>query len=582
MSPKSRIWIRRTVDAVVVIGLTALIVDLMLNRKKDPPHSEFAAQVNLVPIENMAVQHLGRVRSFSSMAASFMDSITHGKSVAGQSDVFTYIDMMLSPAAYEQAAAIQVSKKLIREEIATPLRALGTVPEEEIESFMATGMISKTLLNLPPVLQKLREMERDAIRTAGPVNEINNAIGSMRPEILAQNWQFIPPTSGNRQDAWHDPTEAGLLTFIPMSDMLLGNLNLPNVPPEAKTATNQAWSSFVSLWRTGDAEGVSAAAEKLAAAASAIAPDIYPDSARIKLENFYTKWDYFTWTWMLYLVASLLLLIAAIYRWSWARWTGLTMLLFAFGWHTASVSIRWYLAGRVPNANMFEAITASTWLGCLGAFALEFFARKSALKNLFALSASVAAMIAMMFTHFMPATLPGAIENLRPALDDIWLYIHTNMIIWSYAVIAMAAILALLYLRNRLGTGDRSYSRAGGFGGMVMDGHKGFIMNDHTSAGVVLDGATMVLMEAAFVMLWAGTVMGAIWADHSWGRPWAWDPKEVYALCTFIIFLLLVHIRFMVRDKGLWTAWLALAGCAVMIFNWTVVNFVIAGLHSYA
>jgi ABC-type transport system involved in cytochrome c biogenesis permease subunit len=100
--------------------------------------------------------------------------------------------------------------------------------------------------------------------------------------------------------------------------------------------------------------------------------------------------------------------------------------------------------------------------------------------------------------------------------------------------------------------------------------------------GVVLDGVTMALMKLSFVMLWAGLVMGAIWADHSWGRPWGWDPKEVFALCTFIIFAVLVHVRLKVRDKGLWTAALAVVGAGVMLFNWIVINFYISGLHSYA
>ena len=102
------------------------------------------------------------------------------------------------------------------------------------------------------------------------------------------------------------------------------------------------------------------------------------------------------------------------------------------------------------------------------------------------------------------------------------------------------------------------------------------------SLGEVMDGATMILVELSFILLWAGIVMGAIWADHSWGRPWGWDPKEVFALNTFLVFAVLVHVRWRVRDKGLWTALLAVAGCAVMLFNWVVINFTIAGLHSYA
>jgi ABC-type transport system involved in cytochrome c biogenesis permease subunit len=92
----------------------------------------------------------------------------------------------------------------------------------------------------------------------------------------------------------------------------------------------------------------------------------------------------------------------------------------------------------------------------------------------------------------------------------------------------------------------------------------------------------MVLVELSFILLWTGISMGAIWADHSWGRPWGWDPKEVFALNTFLIFVILIHTRMKVKDKGLWTAILALTGCAVMLFNWIIINFTISGLHSYA
>ena len=118
------------------------------------------------------------------------------------------------------------------------------------------------------------------------------------------------------------------------------------------------------------------------------------------------------------------------------------------------------------------------------------------------------------------------------------------------------------------------------FGGIT--GPSGFLKPDKPTATQVYDAATMVLVELAFIMLWTGVVMGAIWADHSWGRPWGWDPKEVFALNTFIIFLILIHVRLKVRDKSFWTAVIAVIGFEVMMFNWIVVNFVITGLHSYA
>jgi ABC-type transport system involved in cytochrome c biogenesis permease subunit len=172
----------------------------------------------------------------------------------------------------------------------------------------------------------------------------------------------------------------------------------------------------------------------------------------------------------------------------------------------------------------------------------------------------------------------------------VWLYIHTNVIIFSYCLIFMAAISAGLYLGFRLwrwlqdGPPGNDYARVGGAGSLIMTAPDGtsYLARAKTNVMQVLDGTTMILLELSFVLLWAGIVMGAVWADHSWGRPWGWDPKEVFALNTFIIFALLIHTRLKVKDKGLWTAILAIIGCAVMLFNWVVINFTIAGLHSYA
>lgn len=97
-----------------------------------------------------------------------------------------------------------------------------------------------------------------------------------------------------------------------------------------------------------------------------------------------------------------------------------------------------------------------------------------------------------------------------------------------------------------------------------------------------LDWCHLIILNMVFVMLFVGTVLGAVWADYSWGRPWGWDPKEVFALNTWLIYVALIHMRFVVRQRGLWTAWLSLVGCGMMIFNWFFINFFIVGLHSYA
>src|SRR5690606_32014331 len=206
------------------------------------------------------------------------------------------------------------------------------------------------------------------------------------------------------------------------------------------------------------------------------------------------------------------------------------------------------------------------WFGGLGAILLELVARRAPMRNLFFLGSAVAAIAALMAADFLPLSLTPQIGNMMPILHAVWLYIHPTVITFSYGPSAIAS-------------GAAAADRASAPAAPDAPGAQPAL---RVSAGEVFDGATMVLLELAFILLWTGTIMGAIWADHSWGRPWGWDPKEVFALNTFIIFVVLVHVRLKVKDKGLWTAWLAVLGCAVMIFNWTVINFVISGLHSYA
>lgn len=97
-----------------------------------------------------------------------------------------------------------------------------------------------------------------------------------------------------------------------------------------------------------------------------------------------------------------------------------------------------------------------------------------------------------------------------------------------------------------------------------------------------MDWSHLIILNLVFVMLFVGTILGAWWADFSWGRPWGWDPKEVFALNTWIIYAILIHARFLAKNRGLCTAWLSVAGCLMMAFNWVYVNFFLVGLHSYA
>jgi len=433
---------------------------------------------------------------------------------------------------------------------------------------------------------------------------------------------------------------------------------VPGLSDELSTKIADAWRGLQTAWHDQDASAANQSIAKLAEFLPTVAPTLYPSSERLGMESWYFRYKSMTWVWLFYLACTVPLLMSVIYSWDGARKVGMVLFVIAFLAHTVSVGVRWYISGRWPNANMFEAVTTAAWFGGVAAIILERITRRTPFRNLFALGSAVMSMGALMAAYFLPAQLDSSISNKMAALNDIWLYIHTNMIIWSYAVIGLACIPALLLLRHRwckawdealipklrlmilpvalvilnytaykllmlaidpevfampratfaamtgafsgsvmialleaMGARARRVggiaverSASGGASALMQSASKnpGFLKQERPSASQVFDGATMVLVELSFIMLWTGLVMGAVWADHSWGRPWGWDPKEVFALNTFLIFLILIHVRLKVKDKSFWTAIIAVIGFEVMMFNWIVVNFVITGLHSYA
>jgi len=579
--------------------LSAMIAVLVLSTAARADESApWHEQLDLAPLGSMAVHVQGRIKSFGSHANAMMDAVSGPRDIAGQSPTFTYFDMLLRPDAYADADCIYIKNKLVRNQIAQAIERADPGLADRMAVFVKSGLISPELLDRPEVTPLLSRMESDLIRTAKQVDAIRSARAVMSPAFLLDRLRVIPPAPGDENGAWHGLSE---VMFLPL-DSEVADAALEGLPEQTPIAgldeaTQRhlagAWRDLVNAWSAQDAAAVNAAVAVMAEDARSLNPAAYPSVERLSWENWYFEADQLTRGWLLYMFSIVLLLLGTVYRWRWAMWTGMTIFLGSFAFQTFAVGLRWWISGRWPNSNMFEAVTTASWFGVLCAVLLELvWLRRTSFRGLLPLGAAATAMVALMTAHFLPVYLNPNISNMMPVLHDVWLYIHTNVIIFSYALIFMASVTAAMYLAYRLIGGKAVYARAGGAGALVLagpDGHTLADLDDDTAParrrerfGEILDGTTMLLMELSFVLLWAGIVMGAIWADHSWGRPWGWDPKEVFALNTFVIFAILVHVRFKARDKGLWTAILAVIGCGVMLFNWIVINFVISGLHSYA
>ena len=91
------------------------------------------------------------------------------------------------------------------------------------------------------------------------------------------------------------------------------------------------------------------------------------------------------------------------------------------------------------------------------------------------------------------------------------------------------------------------------------------------------------LIAFAFpIWTFGALITGPIWAEYAWGRYWGWDPKEVWALVTWIVFAAYLHARATAGWRGRRAAVLAIVGAVSFVFNYIGVNLFFAGLHSYA
>lgn len=76
-------------------------------------------------------------------------------------------------------------------------------------------------------------------------------------------------------------------------------------------------------------------------------------------------------------------------------------------------------------------------------------------------------------------------------------------------------------------------------------------------------------------------IFGAIWAESAWGSYWSWDPKETWALVTWIVYTLYLHVRLIMKRSDRIVALISVVGFVFTIFTFLGVNYLLSGLHSY-
>lgn len=156
------------------------------------------------------------------------------------------------------------------------------------------------------------------------------------------------------------------------------------------------------------------------------------------------------------------------------------------------------------------------------------------------------------------------ITNLVPVLKSYWLIVHVAIIMASYGFFGISAMLGMLNLFLMIFKNKNNKARV-----------------NHTITELVIIIHISVIL--GLLLLTAGSFIGGIWANESWGRYWGWDPKETWAMVTILVYTFIVHMHKIPGFRGNYAVSTAsLIGFGSVLMTYFGVNYYLSGMHSYA
>ncbi|MFN2622072.1 MAG: cytochrome c biogenesis protein [Chthoniobacterales bacterium] len=517
----------------LVAALSLLLSSLCLAQQADMPAAD-TSSLDFKQFGLLAIQDGGRRKPVDTFARETLIKITGRSTYASGARTWQASDFLLSMLLdthdWKTEPMILVSLGELKERLGLP---------NEQRRFSFTQLTTLPELNaLASQAHALRKAEKPLNRLQNEVMSVTERL-ALFANVMNGTAFLLVPAPEKATDAWLVP---------PAFAQYYSEQQFAPVQTPLQTMAN--------AYVKGDGFAFSRAANQLRENLRQLSPKLYPEESQLRLEYFYNHWDGFYRAAWSYGVALLLLGIASMRgKGGWIKQAGLAIAIAGLLFHASGIVMRCLIAGRPPVTNMYESII---WVS----FAVSFFGMIFFLRYrtpVYLLAALPVSLVALLLVHQMPIAMPSSIDPLVPVLrDNFWLTIHVLTITLSYAAFALAMgfghILLWRYARNPVA------ARA--------DQPMHFWLYRVLQLGVIL--------------LAAGTILGGVWANYSWGRFWGWDPKETWALIALLCYILTLHGRL----AGWWTQFGLVVASVVcflaVLMAWYGVNFVLGkGLHSY-
>ena len=266
------------------------------------------------------------------------------------------------------------------------------------------------------------------------------------------------------------------------------------------------------------------------------------------------------------------------------------------------LGLRWISYGYFPLSNLYESLMFLAW-------GITFTSAFLEQKTQSSIIGSISTPISLFVVGFAGLSLPESMQApspLVPALKSNWLMMHVTVMMLSYASLIVGSLLGILFLILTTGREDEISLQGNSYGtnfanNKIVDtaffkeesdeDYSNLLLEDNTVLVATknnrlnllesVDNLSYRTIRFGFPLLTIGIIAGAVWANEAWGSYWSWDPKETWALITWLVFASYLHARITRSWQGRRPAIIASVGFIVVWICYLGVNFLGKGLHSY-
>ncbi len=520
---------KKLVTALLLVSTLAMALPQVPHETPKPRDFDFSQ------IRGIAIQDRGRIKPLESFAVDALLFVSNKRSWKGIEAVEVLFGWLISfDREWEDEQFIRIDHKGLKQELKIEVERNYFSPKE-LEGSTELSRLMRDAGDKDRRKERQTDIEKKAVTLQGQLNMLQAIVSGQAFNIL--------PNPGGLDKPW-------------FSIVSLTQGGEP-VPYDQATlaSTAEAVRLMLDAFISRDAAAWKSSADAVAVKVRQLAGGAYPTQNVLDREVSYQRSRPFHWSWIIYTLAFMVLMGGVIGRGPWWGRIGLGVLGVGFALHTYGFIVRCLIAGRPPVTNMYESVLWVTWGCLLFAFIIWAFYRN----NVILIASTVFSIAGLVLGDNLPAVLDPGIHPLEPVLrSNFWLTIHVLTITLSYAAFAVSLCV-----------------------GNVVLGY--FLWRP--SATEKIQNYTLYMyraMQIGVVMLAAGTILGGVWADYSWGRFWGWDPKEVWALIALLLYLAVLHGRFSGWLKGFGFAAATVMSFLGVLMAWYGVNFVLGvGLHSY-